>query len=511
LALAAVVACMPPATSAPAGNVVLFIDTDAPVPKLASELRIDLFGTDGTWLASRDVAAASASAWPVSFGVVLPDDASSAQVVVRVRAYPVGKVQDYRGYRYLAQPTGDSTTHVTALPAATDSPRLVEDGVDVTPTTEPEPGLSIDRLLLVPLTAGVVGSIHVTLAGACFGTMADMRDFTALATCTDTEAQLAGVAPEQPFAGGLTATASVQGTFEAPYTGACSGAPRPSTTASDGTPLHDGDVCVTGGSFVFGSHDNAIDDVTDDDPEAVALVPSFYLDRYEVTVGRYRAALAAGLVSTGELYANDGPLQGSQDDPTSCTWSDTPMGREETPVTCITEQGAREFCRFAGGDLPLEVQWEYAATMSGGRPAKTSYPWGDGTDEPPSCSDVVYSRGTIPVADFCTASKGFGPAPVTAADHSGGDWSLGLHLVDLAGNAAELALDTFASRQADCWASAPLLSPSCRPGVGPVFTSRGGAWSFSPDQLVAAERDVVDSGSGSPGLGFRCARPGTGP
>ncbi|MGH7296051.1 MAG: formylglycine-generating enzyme family protein, partial [Polyangiaceae bacterium] len=407
---------------------------------------------------------ASPSSWPVSFGVYLPDGASSGQVLARLRAYPAGQVRDYRGYAYEERPADDSATTLAPIPDPTDGPRLVVDGVDVTPPTEPLPSLAIDRLLLVPLAEGVVGSVSATLAGACFGTMADMRDPGALATCTDTEAQLVGVAASAVDPPLDPPPASRQGSLGAPYATPCEGSPRAATTAAGGTPLHDDDVCVTGGAFVLGSYDNALHDPSDDWPPQVALVPSFYMDRYEVTVGRFRAGVAAGLPAAG-AYPNDGPIGGDQFSPAACSWSDTPMGREEMPVTCVTPAGARAFCQSIGADLPLEVQWEYAVTMSGGRPAKTSYAWGDGSDTLPACDDVIYARGDLVVSSFCSGS-GFGPAPVTEADHDGGDRSIGLAIVDLGGNAAEITLDTFASRQADCWTGAPLLLPGCQPGVG---------------------------------------------
>jgi formylglycine-generating enzyme required for sulfatase activity len=184
------------------------------------------------------------------------------------------------------------------------------------------------------------------------------------------------------------------------------------------------------------------------------------------------------------------------------------MGREEMPVTCIPEQGMRAFCQAEGGDLPLEVEWEYAAMISGGRTVKTSYPWGDGSDSLPACTDVVYSRGTGPLSAFCSQA-GFGPASVTDADHAGGDRSYGLSIVDLAGNVVELTLDTFASHHAECWVGAPLELPSCKAGVGPRFSTRGGSWDLAPDQIIAAERDFLDTINA--GVGFRCVRKGTSP
>jgi formylglycine-generating enzyme required for sulfatase activity len=503
LAALAAGACGTP-TAAPArANVVLYVDTDAPVPKLAGQLRIDFFKTDGTWFSSRDVSAAAPSSWPVSFGVYLPDGETTGQVVVRLRGYPFGKVRDYRGYRYQSRPNDTSETTLRPDPAPTSGPSLLDaEGRDITPPTEPEPLLSIDRLVLVPLSAGKVGAVHVTLAGACFGTMADLRDFGALRTCTDTEAQLGDVVPESVDVESTPPGPTAQGAFEQPYAQPCSGAPRPPS------PVFDDDVCVVGGAFVLGSNDNSLGDSSDDLPERVALVRSFYMDRYEVTVARMRAVAAAGF-RAASVIDNKLPFDPAQGDEATanCTWSTTPMGREAMPVSCIDWPSARAFCKHEGGDLPLEVQWEYATTMSG-RTAKTHYAWGDGTEGLPACTDVVYSRGSaVTFTNFCE-SLAYGPAAVTAADHPGGDRSVGLAIVDLGGNVGEWTLDDFASLQADCWLAAPLEMPGCI-GSGNHHATRGGAWDLTPDQLVASAR--VNASLLSTGVGFRCVRPGDGP
>ena len=52
-----------------------------------------------------------------------------------------------------------------------------------------------------------------------------------------------------------------------------------------------------------------------------------------------------------------------------CTWTSTPGGREDHPLTCVDWHSARSFCQFRGGDLPTEAQWEYAAGAAG-RPSE---------------------------------------------------------------------------------------------------------------------------------------------
>src|ERR1700677_3294945 len=89
--------CSPGATAAPVGEVLLTVDTDAPVPTLASRLRVDLYDSSGTWFASRDFGLPDPSDWPTSFAVSAPAGGATATVTVRLRAYPDGQVRDYLG------------------------------------------------------------------------------------------------------------------------------------------------------------------------------------------------------------------------------------------------------------------------------------------------------------------------------------------------------------------------------------------------------------------------------
>jgi sulfatase modifying factor 1 len=516
VALATACACGAPAGPPPLGNVLVIVDTDAPVPKLATNLRVDLFTPDGTWYASRVVGAPTPAAWPVSFGLFVPDGANATQVVVRLRAYPEGKLRNYLGERYQPVPAGGKPLDIppAIAPTAGGAPRLEDShGTDVTPVFEPEPLVTIDRLLVVPLTPDRVGAVRVTLQGACFGTMADIRDFGALQTCADTQGQLVTPAPETLDLDRSLPAASQQGAFEAADAQPCTGTPRARTTGAGGTPLYDDDVCVGGGAFIFGSKDGAIGDVSDDVPERVALVPSFFMDRYEVTVGRVRAAIDRGFHAV-TIFANDQTISSTngETDLTVCTWSHAPIGREDMPVTCVDPATARAFCRFDGGDLPLEVQWEYAAAMSD-RPARTPFPWGDGDGQPPACADAVYSRGDMNGFYECAmAGFPFGPASVASADHEGGDRSIGLGIVDLAGNVSEWTADAFASPAANCWAEAPIELPSCAV-AGVDSAGRGGSWPFSWTELTTVTRGETYSPPDqqqSTTIGFRCVRPGSG-
>jgi formylglycine-generating enzyme required for sulfatase activity len=492
----------------PSGEAVVFVDTDGAVPALVSRLRVDVYTADGsTWYASRDTSHASPADWPVSFALSLGDPQEPRQALVRLRAYAEGAVRDYRGESYVAKPPPGSTALTASNPLApTDQPRLRDaSNVDITPATEPEPLLSIDRLLLVEVAPGQRGAVDVVLRGACVGTMADVAS---LETCVGTEGTLEAVSA-LALAADMTAPTSVNGTF-APAT-PCTAPTRAGTVGADGSPRYDAEACVDGATFVFGTADG-IAGPDSDLPQRIAILPPMRIDKYEVTVARWRAALAAGFVSPdASPKANEGPLPptaANEDDPTICTWSATPRGREDYAITCATVTAARAFCQWLGGDLPTEAQWEYVASVAG-RPSRTRYPWGGDDNALPKCPDVVFGRGSqSTIDDECIKSATFGPAPVDARGGAGQDVTPTLGLVNLGGNVTEWTRDVYAPLTSDCWMAAPLESPGCLVPDPPMQSTRGGTWRSNQFGIEPSLRGGEAPTSELPNVGFRCMRPG---
>lgn len=338
-----------------------------------------------------------------------------------------------------------------------------------------EPSLSVERTIDLRITHGVRGRVRVVLRGECIGkTPCPTDEAPALEPTMDRDVP------------------SVAGTFGR----------EPCEGRRD-----DARVCVPGGAFVLGDAFYRPTSTSTDvvvyasRPERVVRLSRFLMDRDEVSVGRYRGALARGFappIAPTALEA-DGPL-GDVDPAKACTWSATPRGREGYPLSCVSWDTASAFCRFEGGELPSEAQWEYAALMAGRR-TKTTYPWGD---EPPSCERAVYAR--TPASDACIDS-GEGPQPI---DEPGDATPLGIR--HLGGSLEEHVRDDRAPFTDRCWTDAPAIDPVCAlPLAGterPTHTVRGGSWFSWADQLRSVDRTSgVRSDTQHPLLGFRCVYP----
>ena len=138
---------------------------------------------------------------------------------------------------------------------------------------------------------------------------------------------------------------------------------------------------------------------SDEKPVHRVTIKSFLMSKTEVTVGQYRKCVEAGTCTT------DGFTKYS-----SCNWDKS--YRNGYPINCVDWNQARTFANWAGGDLPSEAEWEYAAR--GGQGYKYA-----GSNDP----DQVAWRGrTKPV---------------------GGKKKNGFGLYDMSGNVYEWVLDEY--------------------------------------------------------------------
>jgi sulfatase modifying factor 1 len=491
MALASALSVVPACTSGPAPfpQATIAVDTDLPVPGLASRLRIDVYDDRGAWRSSRDFAVRDASDFPASFVVFFPDEGRSGDVLVRLRLRPDDADRDYRGERYRAFPADDAPADaVVRAPAGDDAPRLVVNGADITPPFEPLPELTVDRLVRVRLGPGVTSRPRVMMRATCMGRMANLADATA---CIDAD---------HPYEPTGTGDGDDDGRPTAAGTSLALDSMEP-------PPPPPGAVAVHGGALVLGGSDLGVglpaSQVAPSFPPRPAMVRGFAIDREEVSVARMRKALAAGFVTGVGLNASDAPLATSAaDGRASCTYRSAPdpadPGREALPLTCVGFGVARAFCLHEAGDLPTEAQWEYAAALSG-RAHKTRYPWGNDT---PTCEGIVFARSDQPIAGSTDChDRGF---PFGLRDVAKVDVDITPDGVrDLAGAVSEWVRGAPLAYDSACYLRAGLVDPLCdAPSTDRVI--RGGSFTSPEANLAATTRGRLPAGGSTPTIGFRC-------
>jgi formylglycine-generating enzyme required for sulfatase activity len=252
---------------------------------------------------------------------------------------------------------------------------------------------------------------------------------------------------------------------------------------------------------------------SDEQPEHEATVSSFYLDEYEVTVGRFRrfvqqfdgtpppdgAAAHPLIPGSGWQSGWNSSLAASQatlidylnSDSTFQTWRDTPSGTEQHPINYVNWYEAFAFCAWDGGRLPTEAEWEYA---SAGGSENRLYPWGSASPNNTLASySCLYSGNSN-----CSFED---IALVGSLPFGAGRWG---HK-DLAGNMLEWTLDLYSGTWYSGVGNTCNNCANIMGDTGRVI--RGGGFGFyGGSDLRAALRYSFSPTLHYGSSGFRCAR-----
>jgi formylglycine-generating enzyme len=273
-------------------------------------------------------------------------------------------------------------------------------------------------------------------------------------------------------------------------------------------PLENEDCCtsllVPGGTFY-----------RDDQKAYPATVNDFYLDKYEITVGRFRQFVNARMgtqASPPGSGAGANPLiTGSGWDSTwntnlprdtatlkaamTCidiyqTWTDTAGDNESLPQNCMDWYTAFAFCVWDGGRLPTEAEWTYAA--AGGNEQRY-YPW----SSPPTATTIDDGY-----AVYAPTSSDGARNVGSRSPRGDGKWGQ----ADLAGNVEEWMLDWYGG------GTYPMPCDNCAKLTPPPGSSassyravRGGYFGIFAFMLASPMSGTIADSPYYP-VGARCAR-----
>ena len=207
----------------------------------------------------------------------------------------------------------------------------------------------------------------------------------------------------------------------------------------------------------------------------VTISKGFWMGRNEVQTGSYQRFV-------------DDDKRARQMPKTAPAW-DPKWKLSNYPVVEVTADDAQEYCKWAGGRLPTEAEWEFAA-----RAGK---------------SDQVYP---LPLDDLSREKANFfgtkgndkyeQAAPVRSFDQN--DFGL----FDMAGNVWEWCKDLFSKTYyTESPAGSPIVDPQGPTGNLPLHVVRGGSWDSDPKKhLRISYREGHRFGNS---VGFRCVLPDT--
>lgn len=232
---------------------------------------------------------------------------------------------------------------------------------------------------------------------------------------------------------------------------------------------------VEGGSFMMGSNNGE----KDERPVHKVRVDDFMISAHEVTNGQYCLFLNESERTLGKVM----DFIDLEDDDCRIKYNRKGYypepGYTNHPVIEVNWYGAKAFCDWAGGRLPTEAEWEYAAK---GGAFSEGYKY-SGSDKPGE------------VAWYDQNSMGSTHVVGTKKPNE-------LNIYDMSGNVWEWCSDYYDATYYNISKSDNPRGPEW--GTGRVV--RGGSWGYNEYYLRTTYRKLNSSEAGNFNLGFRLVK-----
>jgi gamma-glutamyl hercynylcysteine S-oxide synthase len=302
---------------------------------------------------------------------------------------------------------------------------------------------------------------------------------------------------------------------------------RAKTNAVDDTNRLGEMVTIPAGSFMMGNNGHEGYGGPEELPQHLVYLPTYQIGKYEVTRGEYRNFMEAGGYTNSSYWSAEGwkwkesdviDYAGMYGQVTHTVRPNNQVKRGEPehwaaeqewighgydhprftqtdkhPVVGVTYYEAEAYCKWAGGRLPTEAEWEKAARWDEKNRRANTWPWGD-TWDAEKCNNPF---------DHNVAGGGYKKnqsAPVGSYPSGASPYGC----MDMVGNAYEWVA---------AWAISYPGNPKPYDHTQAFRLVKGGCWDDGPLSVRCAYRDWYlppSSGGIGPGdsdyIGFRVAR-----
>lgn len=225
-------------------------------------------------------------------------------------------------------------------------------------------------------------------------------------------------------------------------------------------------VLIDSASFNMGVPNEAIDEK----PVHEVTLSSYWIDVFEITNEQYALCIAEGACT--EPHEIKSLRQASYFGNPAFNYY---------PIIAVDKDQAAAYCEWAGGRLPTEAEWEYAAKGVEGN----LYPWGS-----TFIADKLNYSGN---GNYDTLAVNANPEDVS---------SFGVY--NLGGNVSEWVSDRY---QEDWYTVTKQTIDPTGPEIGNYYVIRGGSAQTGENNARTADRFFALGSSYSLDRGFRCAVP----
>lgn len=237
----------------------------------------------------------------------------------------------------------------------------------------------------------------------------------------------------------------------------------------DGAPM----VLIPEGSFPMGVPHGDRDGGRDEYPRHDVFVNNFYIDKFELTNGRYLEF----------VKATNHRIPQNPKNATRNLWQGDTITESlaDRPVVNVDWADANAYCQWAGKRLPTEAEWEKAAKGTADR----RFPWGnvEPTNKHLNFNQQWIGEKTLmPVGSYELGKSPFG-------------------VYDMAGNVWEWVNDWY---DAKYYEKSPAKNPP-GPETGTKRVLRGSGWQNETPTVRIFTRVDSDPTIRNESTGFRCA------